>query len=72
MTVPLIRPAVAILSRQSLTLLTHAGAEVASCEIVDYEYQILITNLSYGVETLAPLYRECGDAESPFDELNNQ
>jgi len=59
-------------ARQQLSLLIHSGVEISSCEIVDYEYQILITNLPYGVETLAPMYRARGDAENPFDELKNQ
>jgi len=33
---------------------------------------VLVTNLTYGVETLAPMYRARGDAENPFDELKNQ
>jgi hypothetical protein len=59
-------------AKQELSLLIHSGVEISSCEIVDYEYQILITNLPYGVETLAPMYRARGDAENPFDELKNQ
>ncbi len=59
-------------ARQQLSLLVHAGVEISSCEVIDYEYQILITNLPYGVETLAPMYRARGDAENPFDELKNQ
>jgi len=59
-------------ARQALPLLTAAGVEVATCERLDYEYQVLVTNLPHGVETLVPLYRERGDAENPFDELKNQ
>jgi hypothetical protein len=59
-------------ARQELPLLTAAGVEVATCERLDYEYQILVTNVPHGVETLVPLYRERGDAENPFDELKNQ
>jgi hypothetical protein len=59
-------------ARQELPLLTAAGVEVATCERLDYEYQVLVTNLPHGVETLVPLYRERGDAENPFDELKNQ
>ena len=59
-------------AKQQLSLLIHAGVEISSCEVIDYEYQILITNLPYGVETLAPMYRARGDAENPFDELKNQ
>jgi hypothetical protein len=58
--------------RQVANLWSLAGFELASCEVVDYEYQVLVTNLPYGVETLASLYRERGDAENPFDELKNQ
>ena len=32
-------------ARQSLSLLIYAGVEVSGCEVVDYEYQVLITNL---------------------------
>jgi len=47
-------------------------ADAAACEPVIYEHQILVTNLSYEILTLATLYRERGDAENPFDELKNQ
>lgn len=56
-------------ARQELSLLIHAGVEISSCEVIDYEYQILITSLPYGVETLAPMYRARVDAENPFDEM---
>ena len=59
-------------ARPELRLLVHAGVEISSCEVIDYEYQILITLLPYGVETLAPMYRARGDEENPFDELKNQ
>jgi Transposase DDE domain group 1 len=59
-------------ARQQLDLLVYSGCEVSGCEVITYEYQILITNLPYGVETLAPMYRARGDAENPFDELKNQ
>lgn len=59
-------------ARQQLPLLTAAGVEVATCERLDYEYQVLATNLPHGAETLVALYRERGDAENPFDELKNQ
>lgn len=59
-------------ARQELPLLTAAGLEVATCERLDYEYQVLATNLPHGAETLVALYRERGDAENPFDELKNQ
>ena len=59
-------------ARQELPLLSAAGVEIATCERLDYEYQVLVTNLPHGVETLVPLYRERGDAENPFDELKNQ
>jgi len=59
-------------AKQAANLWTHAGLEIAACEVIDYEYQVLVTNLTYGVETLAPMYRARGDAENPFDELKNQ
>lgn len=59
-------------ARQELPLLLAAGIEVATCERLDYEYQVLVSNLPHGVETLVALYRERGDAENPFDELKNQ
>lgn len=59
-------------ARQELPLLVAAGVEVATCARLDYEYQVLVTNLPHGVETLVALYRERGDAENPFDELKNQ
>ena len=59
-------------ARQELNLLVFAGLEVSTCEVVDHEYQILVTSLPYEVATLAPMYRERGDAENPFDELKNQ
>jgi hypothetical protein len=59
-------------AKQQRSLLVYSGVEISSCEVVDYEYQILITNLPYGLETLAPMYRARGDAENPFDELKNQ
>jgi hypothetical protein len=59
-------------ARQELNLLVAAGVDVSSCEVVDHEYQILVTSLPYAVATLAPMYRERGDAENPFDELKNQ
>jgi Transposase DDE domain group 1 len=39
---------------------------------VQYEYAVLVTSLSEGVETLAQHYRDRGDAENHFDELKNQ
>lgn len=59
-------------ARQELPLLLAAGIEVATCEQLDYEYQVLVSNLPHGIETLVALYRERGDAENPFDELKNQ
>jgi hypothetical protein len=53
-------------------LLIHSGVEISSCEVVDYKYQFLITNLPHGVEKLAPMYRARGDAENPFDGLKVQ
>ena len=38
----------------------------------NYEYAVLVTDLSYEVFTIAQLYRDRGDAENPFDELKNQ
>lgn len=38
----------------------------------EYEYQILVTNTSYDIMTLAQLYRDRGDCENNFDELKNQ
>lgn len=58
--------------REPLPLLALMGVPAATLEVLDYEYQILVTNLSYGVEALAALYRDRGDAENPFDELKNQ
>jgi hypothetical protein len=59
-------------AQQQLPLLTAAGLEVTTCERLDYEYQVLVTNLPHAETTLVALYRERGDAENPFDELKNQ
>jgi len=59
-------------SREPLPLLALMGVPAATVEVLDYEYQILVTSLPYGVEALAALYRDRGDAENPFDELKNQ
>lgn len=59
-------------AQQELPLLVAAGLEVATCERLDYEYQVLVSNLPHGPATLVALYRERGDAENPFDELKNQ
>ena len=46
------------------------------CELVIdsslYEYSVLVTNLNFGVEETAQLYRNRADAENPYDELKNQ
>ena len=57
--------------RQALPLWELSGV-TAEVEVLDYEYQLLVTNLPYEALTLATLYRERGDAENPFDELKNQ
>ena len=53
---------------QQLTLdlpeLTYQG--------VQYEYAVLVTSLPDEVRTVAQHYRDRGDAENNFDELNNQ
>jgi hypothetical protein len=59
-------------SREPLPLLALMGVPAATLEVLDYEYQILVTSLPYGVAALAALYRDRGDAENPFDELKNQ
>jgi len=58
--------------REPLPLLALMGVPASTVEVLDYEYQILVTSLPYGVEALAALYRDRGDAENPFDELKNQ
>jgi len=55
----------------ALPLWENCGVH-ASVELLDYEYQLLVTNLPHQPLTLATLYRERGDAENPFDELKNQ
>ena len=57
--------------RLALPLWELSGV-TASVEVLDYEYQILVTNLPHEPMTLAVLYRERGDTENPFDELKNQ
>jgi hypothetical protein len=57
--------------QQALALWEACGVE-HTIEVLDYEYQILVTNLPHEPLTLAVLYRERGDAENPFDELKNQ
>ena len=49
-----------------------AGAEEWDIQSGDYEYMVLVTNLPYGIETTAQLYRDRADSENPFDELKNQ
>jgi len=51
-------------AKQAANLWTRAGPEIAGCEVIDYEYQVLVANLTYGVETLAPMNRALGDAET--------
>jgi hypothetical protein len=58
--------------REPLPLLAMMGLSDIYFGTLNYEYQILVTNLKYGMEALADLYRERGDAENPFDELKNQ
>ena len=38
----------------------------------EYEYQVLVTNLSEEILSLADLYRQRADAENVYDELKNQ
>ena len=57
--------------RLALPLWENCGVH-ATVEVLEYEYQLLVTNLSHEPLTLAVLYRERGDAENPFDELKNQ
>jgi len=49
-----------------------AGAEQWTFEQGAYEYAILVTNLTFGIEASAQLYRDRADSENPFDELKNQ
>jgi len=37
-----------------------------------WEYAVLVTDVSYPLETIAQLYRDRADAENAFDELKNQ
>lgn len=48
------------------------GAEEWDLQSGNYEYMVLVTNLAYGIETTAQLYRDRADSENPFDELKNQ
>lgn len=57
--------------RLKLPLWENCGVS-ATVELLEYEYQLLVTNLPYEPLALAVLYRERGDAENPFDELKNQ
>lgn len=41
-------------------------------KVTGYEYAVLVTNLDYGIQSLAQLYRDRADAENVFDELKNQ
>lgn len=47
-----------------MPLLALMGVPAATVEVLDYEYQILVTSMLYGVEALAALYRDRGDAEN--------
>jgi hypothetical protein len=44
---------------------TKPGAEI-------WEFAALVTSLDLEIGALAQLYRDRGDSENPFDELNNQ
>jgi hypothetical protein len=57
--------------RRALPLWKNCGVQ-ATVELLEFEYQLLVTNLHHEPMTLALLYRERGDAENPFDELKNQ
>ena len=57
-------------SSSQLPLLEMMGG--ATFEMGEYEYMVLVTNLSYSVEATAQLYRDRADSENPFDELKNQ
>ena len=48
------------------------SALVACGPAPDYEYQVLVTNLSEELLTVAGLYRQRADAENVYDELKNQ
>ena len=39
---------------------------------VDYEYQVLVTNLTLELVSIADLYRQRADVENAYDELKNQ
>lgn len=57
-------------SRDVLPLLGRS--EECTVESGGYEYIVLVTNLSHGVEASCQLYRDRADNENPFDELKNQ
>jgi len=59
-------------AKQAANLWTDAGLEIVGGEVIDYGYPVSVSNRTHGVETLAPMYRARGDAETPFDELKNQ
>lgn len=57
-------------SKTVLPLLEQAGIILFECQ--EYQYMVLVTNLSHTVAACAQLYRDRGDCENPFDELKNQ
>lgn len=65
-------------SRQrSVSGLLGSGLEgqlelVGEEEAVDYEYQVLVTNVTLDVLGVADLYRQRADIENSYDELKNQ
>jgi len=54
----------------ALPLLESGAVEIVNGPV--YEYMVLVTNLSEGVEALARLYRQRADVENAYDELKNQ
>lgn len=56
--------------KNKLSLLEWGGLFPLASEI--YEYAALVTSLSYGIETIAQLYRDRADVENCYDELKNQ
>ncbi len=56
--------------KMTLPLLELMGGD--TIEHGDYEYQILVTNLTFSIAVTAQLYRDRADSENPFDELKNQ
>lgn len=45
---------------------------ISVAEAPAYEYQVLVTNLSDEIMSIADLYRQRADAENAYDELKNQ